>query len=152
VQPTSTEPLELENLGSLITIKGTDSCLGYLMWFDGKGIYCPSNGEVSRFGVTKEHADAHNKALDEALLRGLDENCQIGQRGTFYLTVGPNKLSRVTTFCGTLVSDRVSVRKTTQFHRRLGTYRHTVTFHRGGKVYRGSTNGFNQLLNFKRIK
>jgi hypothetical protein len=153
--PTTTD-LELENFGSLITIKGTDNCLGDLMAFDGKGIYCPSHGEVSRFGVTKEHADAHNQALDEARLKGLDDNCQIGQGGFFYLKkdkrAGVHGDWLVTTFIGTIVAENASVRKTNKFQAKLGTYRHTVVFTRKGKTFKGSWNGYDCCFNFKRTK
>ncbi len=158
---TATETLELENLGSLITIKGTDRCLGYLMDFGPrvgheKGIWCPCHGEVSRFGVTPDHAKAHNAALDEAMLKGLDENCQIGQGDAFYLKRGEHLTYSITTFCGTIVANKdtggVHVQTTKKYNCRLRTYSLIVWFWRGGKQYKGSNNGFDDLVPFKRVK
>lgn len=73
---------DLENFGSIITLKGTNQCLGDLMSFEGRGVYCPCYGLVP---VTKEEADLHNKALDTAMIEGLDNQCEIGQVGYAYL-------------------------------------------------------------------
>lgn len=151
----TTEALELENLGSIITIKGTSACLGYLMDFKEKGIFCPSYGEVSRYGVTPENAEAHNKALDEAMLKGLDENCKIGEHGSFYLCGGKGRPYAIKTFLGTLVADEstggVHV-KTTKRINRFGECSLSVWFWRGGKQYSGRTIAGADLLNFKRVK
>ena len=97
---------DLENIGSLITIKGTNTCLGDLMHFDGHGTYDPDHGLVP---VSKEEADTHNKLLDEARLKGLDENCEVGQGSFFYFTrKAPDR--KVTTFVGTVVSTDVASR------------------------------------------
>jgi hypothetical protein len=128
---TATQP-KLENLGSLITYKdgdGQDVCLGYLFDFSGHGHFSP-DGKVE---ITAEDAKAHNAALDAAELEGLDKNCEIGQRGTFYLIKG-----NVQTWIGTLVAAaRVN-----------GT---SVTFSRKGKTYRGRTQKDADCFNFKRI-
>ena len=112
---------DLENIGSLITIKGTDACLGDLMYFDGHGTYDPDHGLVP---VSKEEADTHNKLLDEARLDGLDRNCEVGQGSFFYFT-GKAPDRKVTTFVGTVVSTDVRVN------------RQSITFVRKGKTFRG---------------
>ena len=124
---------ELENLGSLITIKGTNICLGPLMQFSGNGVFDATYGKVD---VSAEEADAHNKAYDEASLKGLDESCQIGQGGTFYYN---DKDRTVKTFNGTVVSI---------FVRRSGT---TITFGRKGKIFRGRVQKEADCFNFRRI-
>ena len=58
---------ELEGFGSLITIKGTNTYLGDLMHFEGHGTFDPDHGLVP---VTKDEADVHNKAMDEAAADG----------------------------------------------------------------------------------
>lgn len=127
----------LENLGSLITYKdaGHDQCLGYLMCFTGRGVYDASLGKVE---VTPELAEIHNRLLDDALLHGLDERCEVGQHGTFYIgkTDGRNAIK---TFLGLLVSADVSVNG------------RTLTFVRKGKVFRGKTSRQHDLFNFRRI-
>lgn len=124
---------EFENLGSLITIRGTDQCLGYLMEISGKGVYEPSLGKVD---ITSEHVFAHNEALDRALLKGLDETCEIGQSGFFYYHLGTKT---VRTFLGTLVSDQI---------RRNGK---SLTMSRANKVYRGVIRKNSELISLKRI-
>src|SRR5215475_11387996 len=111
--------MQLENIGSLITYKddgGNDVCLGYLFNFTGHGVFSP-DGKVE---VSPEDADTHNKLLDEGMLLGLDNNCQIGQHGTFYYT---NK--SVHTWCGAIVAD--------SSHTSVNGV--SITFRRGGKTY-----------------
>lgn len=123
--------MKLENLGSIITIEGKDECLGFLMHFEGRGVYDAAYGLVD---VSPEQADTHNKLLDEALLKGLDENCQVGQRGTFYF-VG----NEIRTFLGTVVSDDLSING------------RSVTFRRAGKTYKGRSSKQYDLFHFRRI-
>jgi hypothetical protein len=125
--------LKLDNLDSLITIEGTNQCLGYLMYFEGKGTFDADHGKVD---VSKEQVDTHNNHLDEAMLKGLDENCEIGQHGTFYVDANHKKIS---TFIGTVVSDVVEKKGP------------LLTFTRKGKRYRGRTSKHHDLFNFKRI-
>ena len=68
------------DFNTLITIKGTNQCLGSLMYFQGHGTFDPEHGAVP---VTKKEADIHNRALDQAMIEGLDK-CQVGQCGMFY--------------------------------------------------------------------
>lgn len=128
--------IELENLGSLITIKGTDNCLGNLMDLKGRGVF---DAEYGRVEVTPEQAEAHNKALEEAMLKGLDENCQVGQGGTFYLHKRPSGSYDVRTFDGTIVSSDCSVSG------------NRLTFRRKGKTFRGTVRKQDDLFNFRRI-
>jgi hypothetical protein len=132
-----TKELSFENLGSLITIAGTDNCLGYLMTFDGRGTF---DAEYGRVDISKENADTHNRLLDEAMLKGLDENCEVGMGGSFYAQKDKQGKSVVKTFMGTLVSDNVTISG------------RVLTFRRAGKVYRGRTSLEFDLFNFKRVK
>lgn len=127
----------LDNLGSLVTHKDGDQdrCLGYLMQFPGHGVYDASLGRVN---VTPEEADTHNRLLDDALLQGLDDNCQIGQHGTFYVGKHEGRTA-IKTFLGTLVSADVSVNG------------QSLTFHRKGKVFRGRMSRQHDLFNFRRV-
>ena len=136
---------KLEHFGSLITIKGTNQCLGDLMFFDSipnsQGVavknacFCPHNGQVP---VTKDEATAHNAALDKARLDGMDENCQVGQGTMVYLTKGV-----VHFFSGTVVSSNV-VAKT-------GRKYTTVTFSRNHKTFTGRMENDAQCFFAKRV-
>lgn len=124
---------DLFHVGSLITYAGDDgaeTCLGDLAYFEGHGVYDPTWG---RLDVTREEAEAHNAALDAALLEGLDKSCQVGQGGYAYLAG-----ERVTTFVGTVVSEDVTVRGT------------SVTFRRRGRTYRGRLGKDRSCFNFRR--
>jgi hypothetical protein len=128
----------LENLGSLITYKGDDgrdTCLGYLFDFTGHGCFDAAVGKVE---VTAEQRDAHNRLLDEAMLKGLDEKCEVGQHGTFY-TAKDNGRTVVKTWIGTLVSSAVSING------------RSLTFRRAGKVYRGRMSNQHDMFNFRRV-
>ena len=131
-----TQP-QLENFGSLITYKDgeVERAVGYLMNFEGHGIYDPTLGKVD---VTPEQAKIHNEELDEATLKGLDVNCEVGQGGSFYLVRQDGK-PVVKSFIGTLISDQCSVNG------------HIVTFMRNGKAFRGRTSSEHDLFNFKRV-
>jgi len=126
-----------DNVGSLVTYQdeGGDRCLGYLMAFDGYGVFDPTFGKVE---ITPEQADIHNKLLDHAVLAGLDENCHIGMCGSFYVGKQDGRLV-IKTFLGTLVSSDCTQ------HGRV------VTFTRGGKWYRGRTSQEQDLFNFRRV-
>lgn len=113
--------------------KGAEYALGYLFHFDGK-TFCPSTGPWA--GISFEEKDAHNKALSEGELKGLDENCQIGQGRTFYLTHNP---LRVTTFIGTVVTTDIFING------------QSITFGRKGKIYRGRLQKDADCFNFRRI-
>ena len=107
-------------------------CLGYLLNFEDKGIFSPS-GKVD--AITVEEMETHNRLLSEGELKGLDENCQIGQQGTFYYVN-----NKVTTFMGTIVTDQITVKGK------------SITFVRNGKHYRGRLQKESDCFNFKRVK
>lgn len=123
----------LENLGSLITYKqdGADHCLGYLMDFREHGVYDPTFGRIP---VSPEHATAHNAALSKAELDGLDDNCAVGQGGTFYLVRG-----NVQTFNGAHVATAMISGR-------------SITFNRGGKTFRGRSQKDADCFNFRRVR
>lgn len=158
--------LVLDYLGSLITVRGEERCLGYLIHRDDKG--WTYDADYGRVDVSKEHAEIHNKELTKALLQGLDENCKVGEYGTFYLhepqkqqaatveLVGDNIAAEanlpqvepeakwlVKAFTGEVVSDDVTLH---------GWNNKWVTFRRNNMTFRGRRpKGGSQLLKFQRI-
>ena len=114
--------------------KGREVCLGYLMHFPGHGVYDPTWGRID---VTPQEAEAHNRLLSEAEIRGLDESCQVGQGGVFYIRLKDGKV-QVITWIGTIVSTEAD---------RRGP---VVTFRRRGKTFRGRTVPETDLLRFRR--
>ncbi len=123
---------EINHIGSLMTVGNgtTESCLGYLWHVPQHGTFEPNVGRIDN--ITKEEADAHNKALSHAEIEGLD-GCKVGQCGTFYFQHG-----QVRTFIGEVVS--------TDVHRN-GVY---ITFTRNDKSFRGRL-GKSDAFNFRRI-
>lgn len=123
---------DLHHLGSLITYTdaGRECCLGDLIALQG-GVFDPYFGRVD---VTPEEAEAHNRLLDEARLKGLDEKCEVGQSGYFYFTNGCVK-----TFLGTLVTTQVTVKGS------------VITFWRKGKTFRGRLRRDSEDFNFRRV-
>jgi hypothetical protein len=119
--------------GLLISDDG--HCLGYLMDFGEHGIYEPSLGKVD---VLPDVAETHNRLLDEGLLLGLDNNCEVGQRGTFYLSKR-NGSPQVTTWLGIVVSSRVRLRG------------QVITFWRGNRTYRGRLRKGADCFDFRRV-
>ena len=129
--------MTFENIGSLITYKDGehDRCLGYLMNFQDHGIYDASLGKVE---VTPQQAETHNRLLDDALLKGLDDNCQLGQHGMFYVSKHQGRTA-VKTFLGAVVSDDVLVNG------------QSLSFRRKGKTFRGRLSRQHDLLQFRRV-
>jgi len=130
------ETPKIINDNGLLTFKnesGETQTLGYLFDFTGHGIYDPTLGKVD---VQKSEVETHNKTLDEMLLNGLDQNCEIGQGYTFYWSEKP---LLVKTFIGTLVSDRVEKNG------------RSITFYREGKTYRGREQKDVECFNFRRV-
>jgi len=123
--------MKLKNDNGLFVDEETGSLVGYLYNFQGKGIFSP-DGKVE---VTPEQAETHNRLLSEAELNGLDENCQIGQRGAFYFVKG-----KVYTWKGTLVSEEVTIKGK------------QITFTRKGKVFTGRLQKDANLFNFRRVR
>lgn len=130
-------PWEFDNLGSLITFKDTDKCLGALVHFQGHGVYDAHYGKVE---IAPEYVDPHNAALDNALLLGLDSSCQVGQCGSFYY----DEDNGVRTFTGVEVSKDLERRGRTITFRRKG-----MTF--VGRLAKSADGEINDLLNFERI-
>jgi hypothetical protein len=122
------------HLGSLITYKEGDKecCLGSLIHFPEHGTFDPNFGKVD---ITSEEADAHNSALDQALIEGLDKNCKIGMGGFFYFTD-----TQVRTFTGLLVSEDMT---------RKGN---TITFRRNGMTFSGKVSQDADCFDFERIE
>jgi len=113
----------------------THAALGYLMYFGGHGVYEPQAGLVD---VSPEDSERHNELLDEALLQGLDEQCEVGQYGLFYWDRSER---RVHTFTGAVVAERSDV----------ACRGNTVTFRRNGKTFRGRLRKEADAFNFRRI-
>jgi len=144
-------PTEFDNLGSLITVRGTDECLGYLMNFKGRGVYDATYGKVE---VAEEFVEPHNTALTKSLIEGLDERCEIGQGYMFYVTLPKQtnvtewrKIIQVKTFDGVLVSDDIVSAKLYGGRKA----RLKVLFRRNGKTFEGTNNLNDNLLRFKRV-
>ncbi len=124
--------VEAVDRGSLMTVRDSNECVGYLIMHEGKA-YSP-DGLVEN--VTQEQADIHNKLLSEALVKGLDENCQVGQGYHFYYNSNTRK---VATWTGEVVSDDVQ------------TTAMTITFKRKGKTFRGRIRKNEPCFNFTRV-
>lgn len=101
------------------------------MDFGERGIFEP-NGKID---IDSETAKTHNRVLDEALIKGLDDNCQVGQGGYFYLSSGDIK-----TFSGLMVAAKPRIAG------------RVITFARNGKVYRGHKRNDRDCFDFVRIK
>ena len=123
---------ELENIGSLITIKGTNTCLGDLVFFPAPGVFDPTHGKVD---ITGEEANLHDVCLDNAGLACMDANCEVGQGSHAYL----QKDGNITTFIGTVVAKAV-------------VKGNSCSFQRAGKHYRGRLRKYCEAFNFKRVK
>ena len=145
----------IENNNGLLTQAGR--AMGYICGFTGHGFFAPGNGKVE---ILKDDADRHNELLAQGELKGLDDNCQIGQWGTFYFAGEYQKDSKnhtisvsspkFTTWAGVVVSTNISLRGTWPkwYERRSGP---SMTFRRNGKVYRGRLMKNADCFNFKRI-
>ena len=108
-----------------------DQCLGYLIDYGGRGIFDAEHGSVY---CSSGQATKHNQLLDEAMLKGLDDNCQVGQHGVFYYCGD----GRVTTFCGTLVA-------WAHLYGKVG-----ISFVRKGRTFKGRIAKNAQCVTFKR--
>lgn len=124
--------------GLLVQVEdGNRQCVGCIFNFQGHGMFAP-DGKITISGreLTQSEIDTHNKTLSEGEIKGLDDNCQIGQRGTFYLSP---KIG-ITTWMGVKVADYT-----------LNPQQTVVTFSRAGKTYRGRLQKDGDCFNFKRI-
>jgi hypothetical protein len=117
---------------------GSRQCVGYIFNFQGRGAFDP-DGKMTISGrdITQPEIDTHNRLLSEGEIKGLDENCQVGQSGMFYFT--PKK--GITTWIGVKVADYT-----------LNPQQSVITFKRAGKTYRGRLQKDADCFNFKRIK
>lgn len=127
----------LENKGSLITYKDAtglrDHCLGDLWYAEGHGVYEPNLGRVD---VTPEEAEIHNKCLSEAMIKGMDDQCKVGQGSYAYLYRNPDC---VKTFNGMLISADVRVAG------------NSITFLRNGRKFHGCIQKDSDAFNFRRV-
>lgn len=75
--------MQFDDNGGLLTFEkdGVTHCLGYLFYAENHGVYDAVLGKVD---ITREVAERHNKVYDEALIKGLDETCEVGQGSNFY--------------------------------------------------------------------
>lgn len=133
------EVIQILHRGSLMTVADADAqtenkerCLGFLMHFEGKGVFEPYFGLIE---VTPEEADIHNKLLSDGLIKGLDENCEVGMCGDFYLDA---KSREIHTFIGTVVGT-VEISGS------------SVTMHRKGRVFRGRIRKHEDCITLKRV-
>jgi len=127
------EQPEFENLGSVITYKkdGETKVVGHLLEFSGRGVFEPNLGKVD---IDPKYVEPHNDAFDKALIAGLDERCEVGMHGSFYL-IG----RKVRTFTGIVVSEDVDLRGS------------SVTFRRNGRTFRGRLQKDADCFNFRRV-
>lgn len=128
---------EMEWLGKSMITFWDDQCFGYLMDFGERGVF---SADYGRIDVTPEEAKINNLAYEEAELNGLDNNCEIGQWGQFYLTKS-NGWAAISTFLGTIVSADVSKKGKSK-----------VVFVRKGKTFEGKKEEDSDLIHFKRTK
>jgi hypothetical protein len=126
--------MNLKNHNGLWVDEDTGACVGYLFDFTGKGVFSP-DGKVE---ISPEDANKHNELLAQGEIKGLDENCAIGQRGTFYY----NSTKGVHTWTGVEVAPRVNCRVVGK----------SITFTRNGKTYRGRLQKDADCFNFRRTK
>jgi hypothetical protein len=124
--------MRLENKDGLLTYEEDEvsCCLGYLMDFHAHGVYDATHGRVD---VTPEDAQKHNQVFDAMMVKGLDENCAVGQGGHFYVSG-----NTVKTWLGTVLGTAKKVRA-------------TYTFTRNGKTFRGKVSQGEEIGFFERI-
>lgn len=96
------------------------------MNFPGHGVYDATLGLVD---VTPDDAQKHNQVFDEMMVKGLDENCQVGEGNNFYVSG-----NTVKTWLGTVLGEAKKVRSTYTFARNGMTFK--------GKVPSGEEVGF----------
>ena len=126
--------MRLENIGGLFTYEdaedaGVNRCLGYLLIVEGH-VYDASAGKVE---VSPEDAQKHNQVFDEMMVKGLDENCQVGEGNNFYVSG-----NTVKTWLGTVLGEATKVRS-------------TYTFTRKGMKFTGNLPKGEEVAFFKRI-
>jgi hypothetical protein len=125
--------MRLENEGGLFTYEdnGVNRCLGYLLVAEGHGVYDAEAGKVE---VSPEDAQKHNQVFDEMMVKGLDENCQVGQGNNFYVSG-----NTVKTWLGTVLGEATKVRS-------------TYTFTRKGMKFTGTLPKGEEMTFFERVE
>lgn len=108
--------IQLESESGLLTYEedGVNRCLGYLLIAEGHGVFDANLGKVE---VAPEAAQKHNTVFDEMMVKGLDENCQVGQGNNFYISG-----NTVKTWLGTVLGEATKVRSTYTFTRKGMTF------------------------------
>lgn len=125
-QTGTTPRMKIESDGGLLTYRdeeGEIRPLGYLCHFEGRGVYDPALGKVD---IATDQVGRHNKLLDRAMIRGLDQNCQVGQGTVFYVPC-KRKDRSVRTWTGKLVGRLEPAGRDPEL----------LTFVRKGRVYSG---------------
>ena len=131
---------DLENFGSIITVKGSKPtrCLGDLFHSPGRGTYCPDNGRVD---VTPDEASMHNLALGRARLASMNAN----GRALLYLVDGGANGD------GMMVQDwsgvlRIKPTRVRKGQHNIARTRWDVWFMHEGQAWHGVNIGDNQIL------
>ena len=122
---------------------GEKVACGYLMSFEGKGIYSP-DGKVE---VTKEQLTEHNNNLQVRELETLKKY----NKGVLYLTETGNREGLVSQWAGNVIARGVPLKKS--WHNMAGPNGRTdVWFDFDGSTWHGVNIGDNQILRVKRNK
>ena len=129
--------MKLKNQGPLITIAGTERCLGHLFCFPDHGVF---DADYGRVDVDPGDVDAHNHALSTAMVNGLDDQCKVGQGSHGYLQEDKAGKKVVSMFTGEFVSDQVRVAG------------QAITFWRGGRKFRGRLCADGNGFRFRRVE
>lgn len=137
---------DLENFGSIITIKGSKPlcCLGELFHSPAFGTYCPTYGRVD---VTPDEASMHNLAFGRAKLATMNAN---GFAMLYLVDGGANG-------DGMMVQDwsgqlRIKPTKVRKGRHNIARTRFDVWFTYEGQRWHGVNIGDNQILRCRRIK
>jgi hypothetical protein len=126
----------MQFLGESMIVYDGDKCFGYLMHFEGRGVF---SAELGKVDVTPEEARINNEAYEKAEIEGLDKNCHIGMCGRFYLSNPKGGTPSVRTFLGTVVSSSVQIKG------------RKITFQRGDMSFMGVKQKDSDLFDFQRI-
>jgi hypothetical protein len=130
------EMIQPEDKEGLLTWANTNTAIGYL--FGHEGVQWSPDGAVN---CTEEQAKKHNELLDNMLVKGLDDSCEIGQGYHFYFFRAHGTTGhQVRSWMGQVISDNVQLNGT------------SIIFTRKGKTFRGRLRNDEPVFNFKRIK
>lgn len=124
--------MKLKMVNSLYVIADDkdNRCLGYLADFGHLGVF---DAEYGRVDVPPDRVEGHNRLIDEATLKAVDETCGVGDSVALYVENGV-----VRTWMGKLVG-RLKRRQ-----------RSVYVFERGGRVFAGELTR-DSLTYFERI-